>query len=162
MTATVTPDRSVEQRLEALARANDVRSRRALLKRNLKAGRLWVVPLLLDPPEFIGTMKVFDLLLATPKYGRVKVNKILSTVRVSPSKSVGGLSERQRGELADELVPVPPRRPAAALLVRDPAAVASVVAERREPVRRPRPVGGRLAVPAPRQPWEPGRGGCGP
>jgi hypothetical protein len=42
---------------------------------------------------------VFDLLLAVPKYGRVKVNKILSQCRISPSKTLGGLSERQRREL---------------------------------------------------------------
>jgi hypothetical protein len=42
---------------------------------------------------------VFDLLLSVPKYGRVKVNKILSTCRVSPSKTIGGLSQRQRTEL---------------------------------------------------------------
>ncbi len=42
---------------------------------------------------------MFDLLLAVPKYGRVKVNKILSQCRISPSKTLGGLSERQRGEL---------------------------------------------------------------
>jgi hypothetical protein len=55
--------------------------------------------LLLAPPEYLQTAKVFDLLLAVPKYGRVKVNKILSQCRISPSKTLGGLSERQRGEL---------------------------------------------------------------
>ncbi len=55
--------------------------------------------LLLDPPDYVQTAKVFDLLLAVPKYGRVKVNKILSQCRISPSKTLGGLSERQRGEL---------------------------------------------------------------
>ena len=44
---------------------------------------------------------MFDLLLAVPKYGRVKVNKILSQCRISPSKTIGGLSERQRTELVD-------------------------------------------------------------
>jgi hypothetical protein len=29
----------------------------------------------------------------------VKVNKVLSQCRISPSKTLGGLSERQRGEL---------------------------------------------------------------
>jgi hypothetical protein len=38
-------------------------------------------------------------LLAVPKYGRVKVNRILTQCRISPSKTVGGLSERQRNEL---------------------------------------------------------------
>src|ERR1700689_13945 len=97
--ATAAPERSFVQGREALARANDVRSRRAQLKRDLKAGRQPIHELLLEPPEYLQTAKVFDLLLAVPKYGRVKVNKILSQCRISPSKTLGGLSERQRGEL---------------------------------------------------------------
>jgi hypothetical protein len=93
------PERSLVQRMEALARANDVRSRRAQLKRDLKAGRKPIHELLLAPPEYLETAKVFDLLLAVPKYGRVKVNKILSQCKISPSKTVGGLSQRQRTEL---------------------------------------------------------------
>src|SRR6266567_7434342 len=93
------PERSLVQRMEALARANDVRSRRAQLKRDLKAGRQLIHELLLQPPEYLETAKVFDLLLAVPKYGRVKVNKILSLCKISPSKTVGGLSQRQRAEL---------------------------------------------------------------
>ncbi len=95
------PERSLVQRMEALQRANDIRSRRAQLKRDLKAGRQPIHELLLDPPEYLETAKVFDLLLAVPKYGRVKVNKILSTCRISPSKTIGGLSQRQRGELVE-------------------------------------------------------------
>ena len=85
--------------MEALQRANGVRSQRAQLKRDLKAGRIKIHELLLAPPEFLATAKVFDLLLAVPKYGRVKVNKILMQCRISPSKTIGGLSERQRREL---------------------------------------------------------------
>jgi hypothetical protein len=93
------PERSLVQRMEALQRANDIRSRRAQLKRDRKAGRTPIQELLLEPPDYLQTAKVFDLLLAVPKYGRVKVNKILSLCRISPSKTLGGLSERQRGEL---------------------------------------------------------------
>ena len=42
-------------------------------------------------------------LLAVPKYGRVKVNRILTHCRISPSKTIGGLSERQRNELVSYL-----------------------------------------------------------
>jgi len=63
------------------------------------AGRCSIHTLLLDPPEYIETAKVFDMLLAVPKYGRVKVNKVLTQCRISPSKTIGGLSERQRDEL---------------------------------------------------------------
>jgi|SRR5947209_9236006 len=93
------PERSYIQRMEALQRANNIRTRRAKLKRDLKAGRQPIDELLLSPPEYLETAKVFDLLLAVPKYGRVKVNKILSHCKISPSKTVGGLSERQRREL---------------------------------------------------------------
>ncbi len=95
----VAPERSLTQRMDALQRANDVRTRRAQLKRDLKGGRTQIHGLLLDPPEYLQTCKVFDLLLAVPKYGRVKVNRILTQCRISPSKTIGGLSERQRNEL---------------------------------------------------------------
>ena len=59
--------------------------------------------LLLDPPEWVMTAKVFDMILAVPKYGRVKANKILGQCRISPSKTIGGLSQRQRAELVQML-----------------------------------------------------------
>lgn len=97
------PERSLTQRMEALQRANEIRTRRARLKRDLKGGRIQIQGLLLDPPDYVATAKVFDLLLAVPKYGRVKVNRILTQCRISPSKTIGGLSERQRGELVSYL-----------------------------------------------------------
>lgn len=96
----VAPDRTLPQRMEALRHANEVRGARARLKRDLKAGRQPVHELLLHPPECLGTAKVFDLLLAVPKCGRVKAGKVLKACSISPSKSVGGLSPRQRADLA--------------------------------------------------------------
>jgi hypothetical protein len=84
-------------------RANEIRTRRAKLKKDLKAGRVSIHVLLLDPPEYVLTAKVFDMLLAVPKYGRVKVNKVLQQCRISPSKTIGGLSQRQRSELVGQL-----------------------------------------------------------
>ena len=69
----------------------------------MKAGPLSIHTLLLDPPDYVETAKVFDMLLAVPKYGRVKVNKILVGCRISTSKTIGGLSERQRSELVSLL-----------------------------------------------------------
>jgi hypothetical protein len=99
----LTPERSLTQRMDALARANEIRTRRARLKRDLKGGHAQIHGLLLDPPDYLLTAKVFDLLLAVPKYGRVKVNRILTYCRISPSKTIGGLSERQRNELVSYL-----------------------------------------------------------
>jgi hypothetical protein len=85
--------------MRALEMANEIRTKRAQLKRDLKAGKVKIDALLLDPPEWLGSAKVFDIILAVPKYGRVKVNRILNQCRISPSKTIGGLSERQRAEL---------------------------------------------------------------
>jgi len=93
------PERSHSQRMDALDRANHIRMWRSKMKHDLKAGRLRVADLLGAPSEEMETMKVIDLLLATPKIGRVKAMKMLAQERISPSKSIGGLSERQRAHL---------------------------------------------------------------
>jgi len=100
---TAAPERSLLQRMDALQRANEIRTRRAQLKKDLKGGRVSIHTLLTEPPEYVETAKVFDMLLAVPKYGRVKANKILQQCRISPSKTIGGLSERQRTELVSLL-----------------------------------------------------------
>ena len=97
------PERSLDQRMDALRRANDIRTRRAQLKRDLKGGKVNIQTLLLDPPAYVETAKVFDMLLSVPKYGRVKTNRILNQCRISPSKTIGGLSQRQRNELVNQL-----------------------------------------------------------
>jgi hypothetical protein len=97
------PERTHGQRMRALRRANEIRSKRAQLKRDLKAGKVKVESLLRDPPDYVLSAKAFDMILAVPKYGRVKANKILSQCRISPSKTIGGLSARQRGELVSQL-----------------------------------------------------------
>lgn len=94
------PERSFTQRMEALRAANDIRSRRAQLKRDLKAGRANIAELVLEPPEYIQTAKLYELMLACPKWGRVKVGKVFNFCHISPSKTIGGLSERQRREVA--------------------------------------------------------------
>lgn len=101
--AAATPDRSPSQRMEALRLANAIRTERAALKRDLKAGRVRIEQVLDNPPEYLHTAKVSDIMLAVPRYGRVKVAKVLQRCRISPSKTVAGLSERQRTELIDAL-----------------------------------------------------------
>ena len=100
-TATHAPVRSLDQRMDALKRANDVRVRRAKLKRDLKDGRVRIESILGNPPEYVETAKVIDILMAVPKFGRVKAARFLNPCRISQSKTVGGLSERQRTELID-------------------------------------------------------------
>lgn len=102
--ASVTPPaRSSVQRMRALAQANETRSMRSKLKREVKAGERSALPLLEQPAPELESMKVHELLLAIPKVGRVKAGKTLARCRVSAHKTLGGLSERQRSELVSLL-----------------------------------------------------------
>ena len=100
-TLTQAPSRSLDQRMEALTRANEIRVARAQLKRDLKERRIRIEQVIADPPDYVLTAKVYDMLVAVPRLGRVKVGRLLTQCRISQSKTVGGLSERQRAELLD-------------------------------------------------------------
>lgn len=103
VTATRLPARTDAQRMSALRNANAIRTKRAELKRKLKTRRADprdVIALAGDNvPPHLATMQVMDVLLSTPKIGRVKADKILRTAKTSPSKTLGGLTHRQRSEL---------------------------------------------------------------
>jgi hypothetical protein len=102
-TVTGVPDRTHEQRMEALDRGNEVRKRRSHLKLDLKAGRAKVDRIILDPPEWATSMRIVDALAAVPGLGRVKVGRLIVRCRISHSKTLGGLSERQRTELVAQV-----------------------------------------------------------
>ena len=97
------PQRSTQQRRAALAQANRVRTKRAALKADLKAGRCSLAALLAEPPEYLASAKVVELLVAVPGYGPAKAARLLERRRVNPKKTVAGLSERQRDELIEAL-----------------------------------------------------------
>ena len=97
-----TPSRSLDQRMDALARANHIRVRRAELKRRLKSGDTTIGSVLAEPPDYVLTAKVYDMLMAVPRMGRVRAGRLLTLCRISQSKTIGGLSERQRGELLSQ------------------------------------------------------------
>jgi hypothetical protein len=93
------PGRSREQRLRALRLANEIRSARAQLKKDLASGKIELAQILARPPEWVRTARVRDVLLALPKVGSVKAGRILADCGIADSKTLGGLTERQRTEL---------------------------------------------------------------
>jgi len=95
--------RSPEQRLGALARANEVRLARAQLKRDLAAGRVALAEVLSEPPACAQTAKARELLLAVPGIGPAKADRALTHCRIAYAKTVAGLSGRQRAELVELL-----------------------------------------------------------
>lgn len=101
------PERTTEQRMTALRHANEIRSHRAALKVALRRG---VVPLgdVLDGDDpLLATMRVQDVLMAVPGLGREKVNRALHGAMISPSRTLGGLTVRQRRDLYGRLTETP-------------------------------------------------------
>ena len=93
------PERSIEQRRAALEHANHIRSHRATLKKDLKAGRVKWADVLTSGDPLLDTMKVFDVLLAVRGVGRTKVLTVLKHCDISPAKTVGGITRGQRDKL---------------------------------------------------------------
>jgi len=99
------PTRSPEQRADALAAALTARKERARLRAALKSRELDAVDVLLgapDNPVWAG-VKVSWLLECVPGIGEVRVDRIMTTLRIAPSRRVQGLGERQRAALLAQL-----------------------------------------------------------
>lgn len=103
MSAIVAPERSLDQRMAALKTANRIRVERAKLKRAVKAGEVSAVEVLANPEWWVMTMKVELLLRSLPKFGGVKTVAVMRACLISPTKTIGGLSSRQRGALIHKL-----------------------------------------------------------
>ena len=99
----VASTRSLERRMIALSHANQVRGLRAKLKQDLREGTVRLEQILATGADYVATAEVFDLLVAVPKIGPVKAGRLLTIARISPSKTVGALSERQRARLIELL-----------------------------------------------------------
>lgn len=97
------PGRSLEQRTAALLKANDIRTRRSQLKRDIKAGNVRASDIVMNPPVWAETMRVPVLLVAVPLLGSTKTKKLLERHLISPATTLGGLSGRQRGALVARL-----------------------------------------------------------
>ena len=99
----LTPSRSDQQRREALVRANQVRSARRRLKEQLKRKEASLASLIDNYPSYLATAKVNDLLQALPGWGPARAGKLLASCHISPTKTVAGLTPRQRQALLEAL-----------------------------------------------------------
>ncbi|MCX6394693.1 MAG: hypothetical protein NTY57_07595 [Solirubrobacterales bacterium] len=91
------------QHLVALARANRVRLARAALKRNIASGETELAGVLLSNPWEVESMTVADLLSCQRRWGVTRCRRFLAKSRISETRTVGTLTQRQRIELADRL-----------------------------------------------------------
>jgi hypothetical protein len=100
MNATATLAPAGPQHLRALERANEVRLARAELKRNVAMEEIDAAEVILDCPWEVESMAVAELLTSQRRWGRIRCRKLLAQIPMSERKTVGSMTERQRGAVA--------------------------------------------------------------
>jgi hypothetical protein len=88
------------QHMQALAQANRVRLARAELKRQVAEGEATVAEIVLACPWEAESMAIADLLVSQHRWGRERCRRFLGSLRISETKTIGSMTERQRNELA--------------------------------------------------------------
>jgi len=91
------------QHLQALQRANRVRLARAELKRRIAEGEVSAAEVILTSPWEAASMAIGDVLMSQRRWGGTRCRKFLAMFRISETKTVGSLTERQRQALAAQL-----------------------------------------------------------
>ena len=95
------PPLTPEQRAAALEKAAAARRARAALKVRLKTSGTSLADVLSDgeTDDVVGKMKVVAVLESMPGVGKVKAQKIMESLDISPSRRVRGLGAKQREAL---------------------------------------------------------------
>jgi len=98
------PPLTPEQRAAALEKAAAARRSRADLKVRLKSRGSSLPEVLAsgETDEAIGKMKVLAVLEAMPGVGKIKAQRLMERLEISPSRRVRGLGVKQRQALERE------------------------------------------------------------
>jgi hypothetical protein len=105
----VRPRPSAGQHMEALARANAIRLRRARLRREVAAGNRSLADVIADPPVEAKGATVGSALAWQYRWGSERVRRFLSDLQgrgvvfLSETRPLEALTQRERHHLAAEL-----------------------------------------------------------
>lgn len=97
------PKLSDADRKKALQKALEVRKKRAELREKIKKGQVTLKEVfdMADDPV-VGRMKVSALLQSLPGIGKVRAEKIMNKIGISPTRRVQGLGDKQKEALLKE------------------------------------------------------------
>lgn len=97
------PNLTLEQKQQALQKAQNMRSRRAAIREDLKSGKVTLKDILADPnDEVVQKMRVVYLLQSLPQVGKVTSRKIMEEIGIHESRRVQGLGKRQINALLEK------------------------------------------------------------
>ncbi len=98
------PQLTREQKLSALQKAQEMRSRRAQLREQLKRGEITLKEVLeRADDEVIAKMRVSYLIQSLPQVGKVTSKRIMDEIGINENRRVQGLGKRQISELLKKL-----------------------------------------------------------
>ena len=98
------PKLSPEERSKALQKAQQTRSKRMEVRKNLKAGKLTLNNILAETEnEIYAKMRVKYLLESLPQVGKITTKKIMEEIGIDEARRVQGLGSRQKSQLQERL-----------------------------------------------------------
>ena len=95
------PQLTAEQRQAALAKAGEVRRKRAEVKQQLKMRSISLSDLLAqaETDDVVAGTKVLAVLESLPGMGKVRARKMMDEIGIADSRRIRGLGEQQRASL---------------------------------------------------------------
>ncbi len=98
------PELTPEQKAKALEKAQEMRSKRALLREQLKKGEVTLEEILKSSgDEVIGKMRVIYLIQSLPQIGKVTSRRIMDEIGINENRRIQGLGKRQIDALLQRL-----------------------------------------------------------
>ena len=97
------PNLSTEERAKALQKAQEMRSQRMALRKELKAGKVSLEEVLKREDEIVTRMKVKYLLESLPNVGKITAASIMEEIGINESRRVQGLGKRQKAMILEKL-----------------------------------------------------------
>ncbi len=98
------PTLSAEARQQALQKAQQIRSQRMEVRKQLKVGKLSLSDILADMDnEVYSKMRVKYLLESLPQVGKITAAKVMAEIDIDEARRVQGLGSRQKAQLLERL-----------------------------------------------------------
>lgn len=98
------PKLSLEEKKKALKKAQEIRSKRAKIRQNLKNGKTSIREVLaIINDDVVAKMRVAYLLESLPRIGKVRTRKIMTDIGINETRRIQGLGNRQRQALLERL-----------------------------------------------------------
>jgi transposase len=98
------PQLTVDERSNALAKAQEMRTKRMELRKKLKQRKVKLTDIFDDlGNEVVARMRVKYLLESMPQIGKITAKKIMEEIGIDESRRVQGLGNRQKSYLLNKL-----------------------------------------------------------